>query len=106
MVSRYLEIEHTVYQLCNFNPHNISAIQCSPLSPISHGQYNQFSCTTRRMQIRDVCVPECEDGYQLINSESALCLDSGTWNKTTAAECQGIDYVSIIIEHDLKVFIF
>ena len=55
------------------------------------------------MEIGDLCVPECEDGYQLINSESALCLDSGTWNKTVTAECQGIEYVSIITVQDIHM---
>ena len=48
-----------------------------------------FACTTSNLGVGDICIPDCDEGYILENPEAAMCLSTGTWNKTTTPICEG-----------------
>ena len=67
------------------------AVTCDPLEVPEYGRFNHENCSTVGGNYEDVCVVQCEEGFQLTGVTERTCLGTGEWTDADAnSTCVGM----------------
>ena len=72
---------------------------CSPLEEPENGT---IACTRSGFVVGDVCTIRCDDGFDLVGSDTRTCLGNQTWSGEEATCVPGGPYCKIIHCRDFK----
>ena len=72
---------------------------CSPLKEPENGT---IACTRSGFVVGDVCTIRCDDGFDLVGSDTRTCLGNQIWSGEEATCVPGGPYCKIIHCRDFK----
>lgn len=88
-----MRLSMDIYSSLYFNAILVPVDTCDRLDPVSHGSYNNDSCTDSDSIYESVCTLSCEYGYIREGPEVRQCEVGGEWNTTQTSACNSMIYI-------------